>query len=101
MSQESRRVFDDPRLRPFLATRFDVQTYIRNILREGKAEDSCREISASIEDVNAEIKGYISEHKTDLMSGMQDVAALSERYRALAAVTDGLRAGIGRLKGEV
>jgi hypothetical protein len=45
--------------------------------------------------------GYISAHKDDLMSGMQDVATLAERYGNLAQTARKLRLNIDRLKKEV
>ena len=51
--------------------------------------------------VNDEIKGYISVHKHDLMSGMQDVAVLATRYQTLQSVASRVRAALTRLKKEV
>ncbi len=51
--------------------------------------------------VNEAIKGYISLHKHDLMSGMQDVAVLASRYQTLQAVSSRVRSSLDRLKKEV
>ena len=50
--------------------------------------------------MNEEIKTYITQHKDDLMSGMQDVAVLAERYRALSSSSLKLQKSVGRLKKE-
>ena len=53
-----------------------------------------------LEEVNEEIKTYITQHKDDLMSGMQDVAVLAERYRALSSSSLKLQKSVDRLKKE-
>ena len=50
--------------------------------------------------MNDEIKRYITQHKDDLMSGMQDVAVLAERYRALSNSSSKLQKSVDRLKKE-
>lgn len=96
-----RKISDDPKLRPFLSAHFDAQTFIKTVIKDGRSEECFCEISTSIEDVNEEIKGYISQHKNDLMSGMQDVAQLAERYATLSSTSQKLRRNIDRLKKEV
>jgi predicted nuclease with TOPRIM domain len=96
-----KKIGDDPRLRPFLNSHFDPQTYIKNVIKEGRSEECFKEIGTCIEEVNEEIKGYISQHKDDLMSGMQDVAMLAERYLQLQSHSQKLNKTIDRLKKEV
>ncbi len=50
--------------------------------------------------VNDEIKKYISVHKHDLMSGMQDVAALAAKYQTLQSLAVRVRSSVDRLKKE-
>lgn len=96
-----RRCSEDPRLRPFLSSHFDAQSYIRNILKEGKSEESFLEISSAIHEVNSEIQEYISAHKDSLMSGMQDVTVLSHKYQNLAMISKTMKKNLDRLKKEV
>ena len=96
-----RKINDDSKLRPFLSSHFDAQTFIKSIIKEGRSEECFNEVSESIDEVNVEIKGYISQHKDDLMSGMQDVAQLAERYASLSSTSQKLRRNIDRLKKEV
>lgn len=48
-----------------------------------------------------EIKSYISAHKHELMSGMQDVAALATRYQELESTAQKLRNTIDKMQREV
>jgi hypothetical protein len=96
-----RKFSEDPRLRPFLSSHFDSQSYIKNVIKDGGSEDCFRDISTGIDEVNEEIKGYISAHRDDLMSGMQDVAVLAERYLNLSTTAKKVRRNIDKLKREV
>ena len=96
-----RKFSEDPRLRPFLSSHFDCQIYVNSVLKEERSEASFNEISSGIEEVNEEIKGYISVHRDDLMSGMQGVAQLAERYSGLSEKSQKLNKSIDRLKKEV
>eukprot|EP01038_Epipyxis_sp_PR26KG_P011157 gene11157-14969_t len=100
-STSLRAINDDVQLRPFLSSVFDAQQYIKNVIKEERSEECFATISACIEDVNADIKGYISQHKDDLMSGMQDVATLADRYTNLSSASQQLHRNIERLKKEV
>ncbi len=96
-----RKFGEDPRLRPFLSNHFDSQSYIKNVIRDGGSEECFRDITNGIDEVNDEIKIYISKHRDDLMSGMQDVAALAERYSSLSLTSKKIRRFIEKLKNEV
>ena len=114
-----RRISEDSRFRPFLSTHFDAEAYIRSVIKEGRSEEVFADLEACIAEVcdvlqssisvlfflylkvNEAIKGYISLHKHDLMSGMQDVAVLASRYQTLQAVSARVRASLDRLKKEV
>jgi hypothetical protein len=93
-----RRVSEDPKLRPFLSNHFDPQAYIKGIIKDGNSEECFNDISNCITQINEEIKGYISQHKDGLMSGMQDVAVLSERYELLSSTSQKLTRNVDRLK---
>lgn len=95
-----KRIGEDSRLRPFLSNHFNPQDFIKAVIREGRSEDIFKEITTCIEDVNEEIKIYITQHKDNLMSGMQDVATLAERYATLASTSQKLHRNIERLKKE-
>ena len=95
-----KRVGDDSRLRPFLSSHFNPQEFIKGVIREGRSEDVFKEIVSYIEDVNEEIKSYITQHKDSLMSGMQDVATLAERYATLSTNSQKLHRNVERLKKE-
>ena len=58
-----RKISEDPRSRPFLSSLFDSQSYIRTVVKDGKSEETFASIVACIEDINVEIKSYISQHK--------------------------------------
>lgn len=60
-----RKMSEDPRTRPFLSSLFDAQSYIRSVVKEGRSEETFASIVSCIEDINVEIKGYISLHKVD------------------------------------
>lgn len=92
------KINEDPRLRPFLSSVFDAQSYTRNVIKEGRSEESFANIVTLIEDVNIEIKGYISQHKESLMSGMQEVATLAERYSNLSANSQKFQRNIAKMK---
>jgi hypothetical protein len=96
-----RRVTDDSRLRAFLSTHFDRQNFIKNLINEGKSEECLRDIASCLEDINVEIKGYISKHTDDLMSGMGDFANLSERYCNLSLTSKKLSRNAYALHQEV
>ncbi len=96
-----RKFSEDSRLRPFLSSHFDSQSYIKNVIKDGQSELCFRDINSGIDDVNEEIKGYISAHRDDLMSGMQDVAVLAERYSNLSVTAKKIRKNIDKLKREV
>lgn len=95
-----KRIGDDSRLRPFLSNHFNPQDFIKTVIREGRSEDIFKEIITYIEDVNEEIKSYITQHKDNLMSGMQDVATLAERYATLSTTSQKLHRNVERLKKE-
>jgi len=96
-----RKISEDARLRPFLSAHFDVQGYLKSVVEKNRSEECFAEVNTCIEEVNEEIKGYISQHKDDLMSGMQDVAILAEKYRSLSASSGKLQKSVERLKKEV
>ncbi len=58
-----KKINEDPRLRPFLSSLFDSETYTRNVIKEGRSEECFGNIVNCVEDINVEIKGYISQHK--------------------------------------
>lgn len=58
-----KRISEDARLRPFLSPLFDPQAYIKTVIKDGKSEECFNNIVSCIEDINVEIKGYISVHK--------------------------------------
>lgn len=96
-----KRVNEDTRLRPFLSTHFNAQEFIKTVItQEGRSEGVFVEISGCIDDVNEEIKSYITQHKDSLMSGMQDVATLSEKYATLSTTSQKLHRTVDRLKKE-
>lgn len=96
-----RKFSDESRLRPFLSSHFDAQSYIKTVLKDGRSEECFEEVSKYIDEVNEDIKEYISHNKDELMTGMQDVAVLSERYATLSATSQKLNKSIQRLKREV
>lgn len=49
---------DDPKLRPFLSSHFDSQTYIKSVIKDGRSEECFNNVATCIEEVNEEIKGY-------------------------------------------
>lgn len=95
-----RRISEDARFRPFLTTHFDAEGFIRGVIKDGKSEEVFVDLEACIAEVNEEIKSYISAHKHDLMSGMQDVAVLAARYQTLQSLSSRVRASVDRLKKE-
>jgi endonuclease III len=101
MASSIRKVSEDVKLRPFLSTHFDSQTYIKTVIKEGRSEECFNNVATCIEEVNEEIKAYISQNKDVLMSGMQDVALLSERYSLLYSTSQKLQRNVDRLKKEV
>lgn len=58
-----RKISEDSRLRPFLSSLFDPESYVTNVIAEGRSEECFENIVGYIEDINAEIKSYISMHK--------------------------------------
>ena len=66
-SSSLRKVSEDPKLRPFLSSLFDSQNYVRTVIREGHSEESFTNIVDGVADINYEIKGYISQHKVNLL----------------------------------
>jgi Golgi transport complex subunit 5 len=101
MASSLRKVSEDSRLRPFLSAHFDAQAYIKSVIKEGRSEECFNNVSQCIDEVNEEIKSYISQNKEVLMSGMQDVAQLSERYSLLYSTSQKLQRNVERLKKEV
>ena len=65
-----RRVSEDAKLRPFLSAHFDVEAYLRSVVEKNKSEECFRDITVCIEEVNEEIKRYITQHKDDLIDGV-------------------------------
>lgn len=96
-----RKISEDPRSRPFLSSLFDSQSYIKTVIKEGRSEECFANIVSCIDEINEDIKGYISQHKDELMSGMQDVALLAERYRNLSSSSEKFQNTINKLKKEV
>eukprot|EP00981_Chlorochromonas_danica_P014289 scaffold7730_cov173-Ochromonas_danica.AAC.4 len=82
-----RKIGEDSLLRPFLSTLFDPHAYVKTIIRDGKSEECFHAIIESVDLINEEIKQYISLHKDVLMSGMQDVANLADRYASLSELS--------------
>ena len=101
MASSIRKVSEDVKLRPFLSSHFDSQSYIKTVMKEGRSEECFNNVTTCIEEVNEEIKGYISQNKDVLMSGMQYVALLSERYSLLFSTSQKLQRNVDRLKKEV
>lgn len=58
-----KKITEDPRMRPFLSSLFDSQTYIRTVIKEERSEECFQNIVNCIDEVNLEIKSYISQHK--------------------------------------
>jgi hypothetical protein len=58
-----RKLSEDTRIRPFLSPLFDSQSYIKTVIKEGKSEECFNNIVSCIDEINVEIKGYISQHK--------------------------------------
>eukprot|EP01039_Chlorochromonas_danica_P010063 gene10063-11137_t len=96
-----RKIGEDSLLRPFLSTLFDPHAYVKTIIRDGKSEECFHAIIESVDLINEEIKQYISLHKDVLMSGMQDVANLADRYASLSELSKVLQSNITRLKKEL
>lgn len=71
------------------------------ILGIRQSSECLLDIESSILDINIEIKGYISKHTDDLMSGMQDFALLAERYSNLSSVSQKLHRNVEQLRKEV
>eukprot|EP01035_Chromulina_nebulosa_P018304 gene18304-23989_t len=95
-----RRFSEDVHLRPFLSSHFDSENYIKGVIKDGRSEECFQQISKGIDEVNKEIKSYISLHQNDLMSGMQDIAQLSAKYSNLSATAKKIRKNVDRLKKE-
>jgi hypothetical protein len=67
-----RKFSEDAKLRPFLSSHFNSQEFIKQVIREGNSEEMVNDIiSTNIVEVNEEIQSYITQHKDDLMGGMQ------------------------------
>lgn len=47
----NRRASEDHRLRAFLSSHFDAQTYVINIIKEGKSEEAYQEIVSCLKEV--------------------------------------------------
>jgi len=97
----SRRFNDDESLKQFQVSHFDVQNYIKDVIKEGRSEDNFNEIVKGIEEVNHEIKRYISQNRDSLMTGMQDVANLADKYQMLNSMSTKLRRNLEKLKKDV
>ena len=65
-----RKVSEDAKLRPFLSNHFDVEAYLHSIVEKNQSEECFKDITTCIDEVNEEIKKYITQHKDDLMSGI-------------------------------
>jgi hypothetical protein len=96
-----RKSTENPKLRPFLSSHFNQKAYLKTVVEKNESKDVQEEINEFVEEVNEEIKGYISTHKDELMGGMQDVAVLSERYNSLCQNSLKLRSHVERIKNEV
>ena len=96
-----RRIGEDPKLRPFLSAHFDRQSYVKNVITESESDACLTDITNCIDDINVEIKRYISKNTENLMSGMQDFALLANRYSNLSATSQKLHNNVERLKLEV
>jgi hypothetical protein len=57
------KINEDNKLRPFLSSLFDAESYIKNVIIEGRSEESFSDIVNGIEEINVKIKEYISLHK--------------------------------------
>ena len=93
-----RRIHDDQRLRPFLSSHFDPASYLAGVIAKSESQKCYNEVTSCIDEVSVEIKDYITEHKDELMSGMQDVAILASRYQTLSSTSDKLKRSIERMK---
>ena len=98
MSNPLKRISDDAKLRAFLSSHFDNQTFIKKIIKDGKTEEYLTDISSCIDEIKVEIKGYISKHTDQLMTGMQDFALLADRYQTLSKSSQTLHKKVDRLK---
>lgn len=47
----TRRASEDNRLRVFLSSHFDAQTYVINIIKEGRSEEAYNEIVSCLKEV--------------------------------------------------
>ena len=95
-----RRGSEDLSLRPFASPRFDAQAYVRGVLGDRRSEEVLAETERQLAGVNEEISGYIRQHKRELMEGVQDVTALTERYEALQLAASNLRKLAGKLRAD-
>ena len=88
-------------LRPFASPRFDAQAYVRGVLGDRRSEEVLAEVERHLAGVNEEISGYMRQHKRELMDGVQEVTALSDRYEALQTAAGNLRKLASKLRAEV
>jgi hypothetical protein len=73
---------------------------VRSIIKDGKSEECLSSINDCTEKINDEIQRFISKNKDNLMSGMQDISSLAERYHSLADHSKGLQIIVQRMKRE-
>lgn len=96
-----RRGSEDMSLRPFASPRFDAQAYVRGVLGDRRSEEVLQEVERHLTAVNEEISAYMRQHKRELMEGVQEVTALSDRYEALHVAAGNLRKLASKLRAEV
>jgi hypothetical protein len=58
----SRRASEDSRFRVFLSSHFDAQTYVTNIIKEGRSEEGFNEISSYIQEVNNIFQAFMADY---------------------------------------
>ena len=100
INQPLKRISEDAKLRPFLSSHFDKQTFIKKVIKDNKTEEYLTDITSCVDDIKVEIKGYISKHTEQLMSGMSDFASLADRYQTLSKSSQTLHKKVDRLKTE-
>ena len=76
----ARRASEDARFRAFLSSHFDAQTYVTNVIREGRGEECFAEMTSNIVEVN-----YIMD--TNMLTITNACLRLMRKLRAIYLFT--------------
>lgn len=96
-----KKIRENPKLSVILKANINIDEYINSIISSNSSEAVINEMSLYIDDINKEIKEYITKNKTALLSGMSSFSILVDKYKRMATSTQQLHTDISIIQSDI